>query len=416
MTTKALRLYGKEDLRLEEFELPEPKEDELLVKIVSDTLCMSSYWVTRLGKEHRRVPPDIAEKPIVLGHELCGDIVAVGKKLGGRFEAGTKFTMQPAMKGTPYFAGYSFEYIGGDMQYGVIPASYIEQGCVLPYTGGAYFLGSLAEPVSCVIGAMHASYHTVQGEYAHLMDIKEGGCMALLAGAGPMGLGFIDYAIHRERRPSLLVVTDIDESRLKRAAELLPVQDAEKQGVKLVYLNISAISRPSAALLSYTDDYGFDDVFILAPDSFVIEQANDILAYDGCLNYFAAPPIQNLKAPFIFYNAYFHSAHLVGINGGSANDMRKALQMTADKTINPAIMITHIGGLDSAGAATLGLPSIPGGKKLIYTHIMLPLTAIADFGEQQDPLFKQLDIICKQNGGLWCAEAEGYLLSHAKPI
>ena len=42
MKTKALRLYGKEDLRLEEFELPEPKEDEILAKVVSDSICMSS--------------------------------------------------------------------------------------------------------------------------------------------------------------------------------------------------------------------------------------------------------------------------------------------------------------------------------------------------------------------------------------
>jgi threonine dehydrogenase-like Zn-dependent dehydrogenase len=248
------------------------------------------------------------------------------------------------------------------------------------------------------------------------MDIKEGGSMALLAGAGPMGLGFIDYAIHRERKPKLLVVTDIDESRLKRAAELLPVQEAEKQGVKLVYLNMSAISRPAAALLSYTDDYGFDDIFLLAPDVSLIEQADEILAHDGCLNFFAAPPMRSLKAPLIFYNVHHNSAHLVGVAGGNTDDLREALEMITSKTINPAIMVTHIGGLDAARAATLALPDIPGGKKLIYTHISLPLTAIADFGAQRSPLFTALDKICRRNGGLWCAEAERYLLSHANPM
>ena len=43
MKTKAVRLYGANDLRTEEFELPEIKDDEILVKIVSDSICMSTY-------------------------------------------------------------------------------------------------------------------------------------------------------------------------------------------------------------------------------------------------------------------------------------------------------------------------------------------------------------------------------------
>ena len=43
MKAKALRLYGKEDLRLDEYELPEIKDDEILARVVSDSICMSSY-------------------------------------------------------------------------------------------------------------------------------------------------------------------------------------------------------------------------------------------------------------------------------------------------------------------------------------------------------------------------------------
>ena len=43
MKAKAVRLYGKDDLRLEEFELPEIREDEILVKVMSDSICMSTY-------------------------------------------------------------------------------------------------------------------------------------------------------------------------------------------------------------------------------------------------------------------------------------------------------------------------------------------------------------------------------------
>ena len=66
----------------------------------------------------------------------------------------------------------------------------------------------------------------------------------------------------------------------------------------------------------------------------------------------------------------------------------------------------------------LNLPKIPGGKKLIYNHLDLPLTAIADFEEagKTDPLFAELDRLCKANNGLWNPEAEAYLLANAKAI
>jgi len=62
MKTKAVRLYGKKDLQLEEFELPPIKEDEILVEVISDSICMSSYKAALLAIDHKRVPSDIAEK------------------------------------------------------------------------------------------------------------------------------------------------------------------------------------------------------------------------------------------------------------------------------------------------------------------------------------------------------------------
>ncbi len=60
MKTKAIRMYGKNDLRLEEFDLPPIGEDEILAHIISDSICMSSYKAAIQGSEHKRVPKDIA--------------------------------------------------------------------------------------------------------------------------------------------------------------------------------------------------------------------------------------------------------------------------------------------------------------------------------------------------------------------
>ena len=97
MKTKAVRLYGKNDLRLEEFELPKIKDDEILAKVVCDSICMSSYKASHEADIHKRVPRDIAQNPVIIGHEFAGELVEVGSKWSGRFKAGDKFSIQPAL-------------------------------------------------------------------------------------------------------------------------------------------------------------------------------------------------------------------------------------------------------------------------------------------------------------------------------
>ncbi|GAJ02175.1 unnamed protein product, partial [marine sediment metagenome] len=98
MKTKAVRLYGKNDLRLEEFELPVIKDNEILAHIISDSLCMSSYKAVVQGANHKRVPTDVADNPIIIGHEFCGEIIEVGKKWRYKFKSGQKFAIQPAVR------------------------------------------------------------------------------------------------------------------------------------------------------------------------------------------------------------------------------------------------------------------------------------------------------------------------------
>lgn len=420
MKTKAVRLYGKNDLRLEEFELPPIKEDEILAKVISDSICMSSYKAAIQGEDHKRVPKDIKTRPVIIGHEFCGEILEVGKKWRHQFTPGQKFSIQPALnyKGSLYSPGYSYPYIGGDATYIIIPNEVMEMNCLLAYNGDAFFYGSLSEPMSCIVGAFHASYHTTRGSYVHQMGIVEGGNMAILAGAGPMGLGAIDYAIHCDRKPGLLVVTDIDAARLKRAQELLTVEEAEKNGVKLLYVNTREMENQEEFLLSLTGNKGYDDVFVFAPVKSVVETADHILGRDGCLNFFAGPTDPSFSAELNFYNVHYNSTHIVGTSGGNTDDMIESLQMMEKGLINPSVMITHVGGLNSVVETTLNLPKIPGGKKLIYTQVEMELTALSDFEEKgkKDPLFAVLSEIVKKNNGLWCKEAEDYLLSHAKTI
>lgn len=424
MKTKAVRLYGKNDLRLEEFELPAIKEDEILAKVVCDSICMSSYKAANQASDHKRVPDDINENPIIIGHEFAGEIVEVGAKWQSKFKPGQKYSIQPAIYyedgpvGVLSAPGYSYKFIGGDATYVIIPKDVLEQDCLLAYEGPGFYPASLAEPLSCVIGAMHANYHTTPGSYVHNMEIVDGGKMAILAGVGPMGLAAINYVINRkDRKPSICVVTDIDQARLDRAAEIYPVEKAKENGIELIYLNTGNIDDPVAKMKELSDGKGFDDVFVFAPVKPVIEQGDDILGFDGCLNFFAGPSNPELKAQLNFYNVHYAYTHIVGTSGGNTDDMVEALEvMTAG--LDPAGLVTHIGGLNAVADATCDLPNIPGGKKLVYTHVEMPLTPIADFAEKgkTNPVYAELAKLVDANKGLWSVDAEEYLLANADKL
>ena len=380
---------------------------------------MSTYKCAILGTGHKRVHPDVAEHPAIMGHEFAGDIVKVGKNHQDTFKPGMKFTLQPALnyKGTMWSPGYSYEFFGGDTTYCVIPAEVMELGCLLEYKGRAYYEASLAEPMSCSIGAFHAAYHTQMGVYEHFMGIKEGGKMAIMAGAGPMGLGALTYALHCDRRPSMVVVTDLNQERLDRAGELFPPAEVmEKEGIELHFVNTGNYEDPVAELMKISGGTGYDDVLCYAPVASVVTQSSAILGRDGCLNFFAGPTDKQFSATMNFYDVHYNSTHVMGTTGGNTADMIESLKLTAEGRIDPAVMVTPIGGLDAAAETTLNLPKIPGGKKLIYTHLELPLTALTDLrakGEREnDSRFVELADIVDAHKGLWCPEAEEYLLSH----
>lgn len=420
MKTKAVRIYGKKDLRLEEFELPAMRDEEILAQVVSDSICMSSHKASLQGADHKRVPDDININPTIIGHEFAGVILSVGPKWKHKFREGQKFTIQPAMAhtGTLDAPGYSYRWIGGDATHIIIPDLVMEADCLLAYDGPGFFPASLSEPMSCIVGAFHASYHVPPGTYRHEMGIKQGGKMAILAGVGPMGLGAIDYALHQDRKPSLLVVTDIDDSRLARAACLFTPEKAAEEGIKLVYLNTAKTNDPVSELRNLSGGTGYDDVFIFAPVKQVVEQGDAILGFDGCLNFFAGPTSPEFKAEFNFYNVHYAFTHITGTSGGNTDDMRESLRLMSEGKINPAVMITHIGGLDAVADTTLNLPQIPGGKKLIYTNISMPLISLYRLKEMgaHNILYVELHEIVSKNDYIWSVEAEKHLLSHAKPV
>ena len=410
MKTRAVRLYGEKDLRLEEFELPAIGDGEILIKIVSDSVCMSTYKTAMQGAKHIRVPDDVAEHPIIVGHEFCAEIVCVGKLWEKEYNVGEKVIIPPVLSylGGNQTIGYSFSEIGGASTYSIVYEHIIRNGFLIKLQSDAFFKGSLIEPASCVLRGYKANYH-LDGD-TPTMNIKKGGKTAILAGCGPMGLVAIDVALHADVKPSLVVVTDIDDDRLHRAQQIYSPAEAEKNGIKLVFVNTTSKDE----LIKISGGSGYDDVFVYAPISAVVELGDSILAFDGCLNFFAGPIDKGFSAPVNFYNVHYAQHHYAGTSGSTPEDVKDIVKLIGEGRIDPAAMVTHIGGIDATIESTLNLPHILGGKKLIYTHVELPLTAISDFEKlgESDVRFANLAELVKKNYGLWCAEAERYLLDN----
>ncbi|MEG0911776.1 MAG: alcohol dehydrogenase catalytic domain-containing protein, partial [Ruthenibacterium sp.] len=267
MKIQAVRLHGKNDLRLDEVTLPAIKEDEILMKIVCDSVCMSTYKTVKQGSDHWLVNDDIAERPSIMGHEFAGILMQVGSKWADSYTVGDSYTVQVGLKDASHgIAGYSMQYCGGDATYVVLCAAFMEQNTLLKFNSDfGFYSASMAEPLSCNIGAFHSIYHTKRATYVHEMGIVPGGNCAMFASCGPMGMGGIGYLLNCSRRPSMLVITDIDDVKLKRAEHIFSKAYAKERGVDIHFINTAHCDDAHAELMALTGGKGYNDVSVYAP-------------------------------------------------------------------------------------------------------------------------------------------------------
>ena len=113
-----------------------------------------------------------------------------------------------------------------------------------------------------------------------------------------MGMECIDYGLHMKDGASLIVAVDLNQERLERASRIMMPQKGDK---KLVFADAGKTDNIVEYLMNLTNGKGYDDVFVYAPVEELIEQADQVLAEDGCLNFFAGPIDQNLSAKINFY-------------------------------------------------------------------------------------------------------------------
>lgn len=207
----AALLYGKEDIRVEEVKTPEIKNDEVLIKVKSVSICGSDLRSYKEGLKGVHFRGKV-NNPKILGHELSGVISSVGNKVKG-FEEGMRVTLAPnigcgrcdaCQKGEQNLCKnvktFGFSISGAFAEYAVIPAEAIYYGNLVEISDNVSFdEAALTEPLSCVYnGFQHVNIKSSE--------------RVLIIGAGPIGIMHAKFA--KLAGAVKVYISDISNERL----------------------------------------------------------------------------------------------------------------------------------------------------------------------------------------------------------
>jgi threonine dehydrogenase-like Zn-dependent dehydrogenase len=385
-TMLAARLHGRgiENLRVEVVPVPQPNDNQLLVRVLAAGVCASNLKLISQGADHPFINGwDLARFPIQLGDEGSVTVVAVGNSLRGRFNVGQRYVIQPAVDHPPVFhrdryrngavgmtkiaVGYTLP--GHLAEYTLISEEILAADCLLPIPDEDLpaFAAALAEPISCAISAQDRHLHITQkspnsARIPKLGLLEKG--ITMIIGAGPMGRLHAEAALRY--RPRHLIVVDISEQRLAWVSETL-TDCAQRAGVQLH----SVLSNSSYELLQkLSDGLGADDIIVAVANAEVQTETQQWLARGGVLNLFAGLKHGEHLIQLDTVRVHYDDIHVIGSSGGSPADIAEALRLIASKEIDAGRHMTMVGSLDQLPKALEMMKNTEtDGKIVLYPHI-----------------------------------------------
>lgn len=251
----------------EAFAVPEPDDDQLLVRIDSVGMCFSDIKVLKQGSSHAKLyNRDLTVEPTRLGHEVSLTVVKAGKNLQGTYHAGQRLAVQPDIYQKGRCMAYGYATPGGLVQYHLIGKEVLDTdagACLLPVAEDmGYAESSLLEPWGCVMGA-----YTQRRRLAP----RTGGTLWMVGQPGDTTV----FTCSLPLAPAVIVLTDVPAS-VKALAAASGARIVERNG-------LSGADYP-ALNQEFTQGLGFDDMVLLNPRSAsaVGEAAKAIARFGTC--------------------------------------------------------------------------------------------------------------------------------------
>lgn len=306
--------YKNRDVRLEELPKPQISPDEILVKVLASGICGSDVleWYR------------IKKAPLVLGHEIAGEVAQVGKdvkryKVGQRvfvshhvpcnkchYCLGGHHTACETLHTTNYFPGGLAEYIR-------VPGINVKEGVFILPKEISFEQGTFIEPLACV----------VRGQ--RLAGVKKGQSVLIL-GSGISGL--LHLLLARNAGAKKVIMTDVNKYRLDVAKKL--GADAVIEAGEDIPKNLRKVN-----------DNKFADIAIVCTGAFsAFKQALQSVDRGGTILFFAATD-PGLEVPLPANEFWRKEMKLMTSYANAPSDAKEAIELIRSGRIPVGKMITH---------------------------------------------------------------------------
>jgi len=335
------------------FSIPEPGDNQLLVRIDSMSVCYSDVKILKQGGSHPKLyNRNLAVDPTRLGHEISLTIVKVGQNLRQSYQPGQRFAVQPDIYHQGKVTAYGYTIPGGMVQYHLIGDEVLKTDagvCLLPLDEEmGYAESSLLEPWGCVMAA-----YTQRRRLAP----KQGGVMWIVGQPGDSTVFTFSAGLEA---PATVILTDVPASIRQLAASA---------GARIIERNGLAPADYVSVSQELTNGAGFDDIVVLNPHSAsAVSQIVRCLARRGACNLVGTQPLDGL-AQVDFGRLHYDFIAFVGTNGtdiaGAYGEARNRCELRARGT---AVFIGAGGPMGQMHVQrALELPNGP--QRIIATEI-----------------------------------------------
>ena len=319
---KVVRFYAPGDVRVEDAPEPQAGPGEVKLRVRNCSTCGTDLKIYRHG--HHRISP-----PRVMGHEIAGEISALGEgvegwALGDRVQVIAAIPcghcaecLRGRMTVCPNQESMGYQYDGGFAEYMIVPAKVLAvDGLNRIPPGVGFDEASVAEPLACVLNGQ---------ELARVGEGDE----VVVVGSGPIGCLHVRLA--RSRGASRVFLVELNRERLERAAALVhPDESVSADEGDIV-----------EQILKLTDGRGADVVITAAASGKAQEQALQYAARQGRISFFGGLP---QDAPTITCDSnlvHYRELTIVGANGSSPAHNARALELIASGAVPVKDLITH---------------------------------------------------------------------------
>jgi L-iditol 2-dehydrogenase len=315
---QAAILYGKEDVRMESVPIPSIGPGELLVRVRTALTCGTDVKVFRRGYHAKMISP-----PALFGHEMAGDIVAVGDGIG-QFRAGQRIV---AANSAPcdrcFFCQHGQQNLCQDLLFNNgayaefirLPARIVQKNTYVIPSSLGYKDAALVEPLACAVRGLDES------------NVHAGDTLAII-GLGPIGLMFVQLAKYAYGAHVIAIARrqeQVDRAMLLGADEGLLMGDHAALATELK---------------SRTAGRGADMVIEAIGHPTAWELATQLVRRGGTINFFGGCPSGTkvgLDTGLLHYSeitckASFHHtpAHI-----------RRSLEFLAQGKVNASFLVNH---------------------------------------------------------------------------